>query len=197
MTITWKYVDYVYIYYEAYSTHARSLLKKYFGNYIYNAVKNKLNANIDNLNANSAFADKFTFSGGIAIDKHENEMSLRNSTVFEWKSQNEVKNDWTEVHTKTQYDTYGTKTITTTGAEYRVEYHNGNAYSRSYAGTWSTSTDYKDQLYNTEVIETVHTELRKQTAISTAKVVVQNPNYVSAESWLASFIPVMIKYKID
>ena len=197
MTITWKYVDYVYIYYEAYSTHARQLLKKYFGSHIYNALKNKLNANIDSMNANSAFKDKFRFTGGIAVVKFEDMLLKRNSTVFKWQSKNEVKNDWTEVHTTTQYDTYGTQTLTTTGNLYTTEWHNDNAHSTWRSGTYTDVTKNENKLYSTEKIETVKAELRDQTAISTAKVVVQNPNYVSAEAWLNSFSPVEIKYRID
>ena len=203
MRITWKYVDYVYIYYNTFSTHARYLLEKNYGNAIFNAVKAKLDANIKALNTNSAFADKFVYSGGIAIDKRENIPITENSTVFEWTSSDQIKKDWTDVHTVMQHDTYGTKVVTTTGSYVTTEYHNGKVHSTANRGSWS-DVDTSLEMIDSKKTESIETELRKKTTMYNAamtgthqKTVTINPKYLSASAWLSSYSPIMIHYRID
>jgi hypothetical protein len=62
------------------------LLNAYFGKKIYNAVKAKLLSNIDNMNSNSAFKDRYRFTGGIAKSKNENINTKTTNAAFQWKN---------------------------------------------------------------------------------------------------------------
>ena len=189
MSITWKYVDYVYVYYSTNSTSSRHLLNKYFSNSIYDAVKNKLNSNIESMNANSAFSDRFKFSGGIAVQKGEVMDTTTNSVIFDWKSNNRTVYDWAEVFTTTEYNYITEKYIT------------NNIYTNKYKGnklkaTTLTGSESRFESETKKVYDTKATiEARGSTYISNATVV--NPRYESVNSWIASFQPIQIKYRIN
>lgn len=189
ISITWKYVDYVYIYYSTTSTNSRFLLEKYFGNKIYSAVREKLNYNVENLNANSAFKDKYHFSGGIAVAKKEVIDEEINANIFDWTSSTENVMDWTEVIKTDTYDVYQEKTVTTSTVH--EECWNGKVHS-SYTTYNSKTTEEKT---GTKSFESRSNRLDKTTFES--KAVVSNPKYESAEKWVANFEPIMIKYRID
>jgi hypothetical protein len=193
MKVTWKYVDYVYIYYSCYSQNARQLIEKKFGDKIYAAVKAKLNANIKNMNANSAFKDRFTFKGGIAVAKSELLDENQHTDVFNWNTQHYIKTDYTDVYTTTEK--WGT---TTQNAVYEVTTYTDQYRNKKFNGTVGART----ALQNVTTTENWHTkETTKGERIDNQEdhygATISNGKYYDVDKWTKSFAPIMIKYQID
>lgn len=207
ISVTWKYVDYVYVYYSSESTNTRFLLDKYFGNAIFQSMKQKLNSNITALNANNSLNSRFTFSGGIAVQKSDLKQETDNSLMFDWKSNLTTTEHWQDVWTTTTYDTLQTKLTTTvtdivatqyvrkSGCHHTMEQHPGHFTA---SGSWVAGHNIKETLtdyYSTEDVikkTTDHTGTSYYNSSS-----VSNPKYTSVDNWLSSFEPISIKYRID
>ena len=198
ITISWKYVDYVYIYYSCYSFNAKELLDMYFGDKIYTAVRQKLLKNINNLNLNSAFKEKYKFGGGIAVQKEFNLNTQAKSQVFEWKS--DVRYDQLDTYVD-NYQTDWTKTDIYTRSITKTDtYKTGHGYGDNcYVGT---STSYgKPKVTQSTTTADVHYAGTSKIASKTTKnylgSTLQNSKYSSVDNWTKSFSPRQIKYKIN
>ena len=196
--ISWKYIDYVYIYYSCYSFNAKELLDMYFGDKIYAAVRAKLINNINNMNANSAFGDRYRFGGGIAVQKEFSLNTQTKSAAFEWKAdvrydtlttyQDTYQTDWTKVDV---YERTATK---------RSTYYSGHGFGSNYYGgstiiygspfLASSTTTSETHLAGTNV-------LGQKTTRHYLGSTLQNSKYSSVDNWTKSFSPRQIKYKIN
>ena len=194
--ISWKYIDYVYIYYSCYSTNAKDLLDMYFGDKIYNAVKSKLINNINNLNVNSSFAGKYRITGGIAVQK-ENSLNVKtNTAAFSWKA--DVRTDQLDTY-QDVYKTDYTKNIVTlqdqeirtrvTTKHGRVLSSSSTVVNKGKAYTVS-STTAETHLAGTNLLSSKQTENYLGTTI-------QNVKYASVDNWTKTFSPRQIKFKIN
>ena len=77
--------------------NAKTLLKKYFGDKIINAVKSKLLQNIENMNANSAFSDRFEFRGGVTAENSDTLNEKQHTAIFKWNSQSQLEENWNTI----------------------------------------------------------------------------------------------------
>ena len=177
------------------------LLNAYFGKKIYNAVKAKLLANIDNMNSNSAFKDRYKFTGGIAKSKNENINTKTTNAAFQWK--NSISKD--------QWNTYRncyTKSGTTSES-YATEVWKDSNYTDMYVnGVLTQSTLNWSKTYEGDTVklsdkgasqslESVKREHIGQTTITESSTVLENTKYSSAEEWTKTFMPIAIKFKIN
>lgn len=208
--ISWKYVDYVYIYYSCYSFNAKELLDMYFGDKIYTAVREKLNNNINNLNLNSAFKDKYKFGGGIAVQKEYSLNTQTKSQVFEWKA--DVRTDQLDTyqdhyvtdHTKTTYyaQDVSQQTTTKTTDIYKTGHGYGNNKYVGTTTTVTTKTKYSEPYVSaTKTQHDVHyvgtTKLATSITRNYLGLTLQNSKYSSVDNWTKTFSPRQIKYKIN
>ena len=197
MKITWKYVDYVYIYYSCYSPNARQLIERKFGDKIYNAVKAKLNANIKNMNANSAFKDKFEFKGGIAVSKAEILDENQHTDVFTWNQTRQLKTNYTNVYTTTQK--WGTETqdaiyeVTTYRDKYATRKGKSTYLDTTFAGVSTVKQTTSKDWHTTETTMSERIDKEEDHYGTT----IENGKYMSVDNWTNSFAPIMIKYQID
>ena len=190
--ISWKYIDYVYISYSCYSPNSMELLDFYFGQKIFEAVKSKLLDNIDNLNSNSAFKDKYKFSGGIAKQKSDYLDTKKHTGAFTW-SNTFTQENWAEYQNVYQEDftrvrKYGTEV-------YQTDYYvNGRQYDTSK----HTGSEVKlsDVTTSSGIYQTGTNTLRTN-QIQTSTSVLKNVKYSSVENWTKTFMPIAIKYKIN
>jgi hypothetical protein len=199
--ISWKYIDYVYISYSCYSPNSMDLLNAYFGKKIYNAVKAKLLSNIDNMNSNSAFKDRYRFTGGIAKSKNEEINANRTNAAFQWK--NSVS--------KEQWNTYRncyTKSGTTSES-YATEVWRESNYTDTYVNGWrtnsrlNTSTTYDGDTVKlsdagaSQSLASTNREHIGQTTVTESSTVLENVTYKSVPEWTKTFMPIAIKFKIN
>jgi hypothetical protein len=191
--ISWKYIDYVYISYSCYSPNSMELLDLYFGQKIFEAVKSKLLDNIDNLNSNSAFKDKYRFSGGIAKQKSDFLDTKKHTGAFTW-SNSFTQENWTEYQNVYQEDFTNVKKY---GTEiYRTNYYrNGSQYATE---TWTGEVDklLSDVTTSSGIYQSGRNTLRSN-QIQTSTSVLKNLKYSSVENWTKTFMPIAIKYKIN
>ena len=213
ISISWKYIDYVYISYSCNSFNARELLDIYFGNKIFEAVKAKLNANIANLNATN---DKYHFSGGIAVTKSNERREITNTKAFEWRQN-------INVTTINQYeDTYRTDTTTITSYNldtwdrYYYDHYTDYAsyHTDSNRGSWDTIkvTGSHDELNRIErmgevkqtsstttsnTVKTSHKLVKSSSSEQYVGQTLQSVKYSSVDNWVAEFGPTEIKYRIN
>lgn len=198
--ISWKYIDYVYISYSCYSPNSMDLIDAYFGRKIYEAVKSKLLENINNLNSNSAFKDKYKFSGGIAKSR-ENQLDTRTNTgAFTWSNTSDSKN-WTQYQNVYKTDYTNTKTYKHTTEIYQTytdRYVNGCLdYSRPTGRSTRNYTTLENDVTKSSgpYLNAVNT-LATNT-IKTNTTVLENVKYTSVDNWTKTFAPIAIKYKIN
>lgn len=209
MKVTWKYVDYVYISYSCYGKNSRTLLSRYFGDKIYSAVKAKLINNINNMNANSAFKDRFEFSGGIMVSKEEQLNENQHTDIFKWNTSQQLETNWTEVYTETTsnykvvepqplYEVNETKyrVMTNTEKKWRGNKLISNV-STSCKKAISQNTYIKDVISKKET----RTNIDKRARINSEKdhygATIENAKYSNVEKWTNSIEPIMIKFKIN
>lgn len=198
MKVTWKYVDYVYISYSCYGGNSRILLEKYFGDKILKAVKSKLINNIESMNANSAFKDRFEFSGGIMVGKEESINVDQHTDVFKWNTSHQIERNWSKVYTKTTTEIEKATpqpiyeiTVSTVTDTYRNKKYSGSTVNSSYKYTEGASKITKQTLTSTEVNDRLDREKDHYGAA------IENAKYSSVDSWLNSIQPIMLKYKIN
>lgn len=198
MRVTWKYVDYVYITYSSYGQNSRLLLGKYFGDKVYNAVKAKLINNINNMNSNSAFKDRFEFSGGIMVCKEESMNEDQHTDLFKWNTSHQVEENWTEVYTQTtsQVEVHEPAVVyETTTTTYMDKRRNGKTVeSKALNSVTSQSVEG-------EVRQKTLTETTVQNRLNSVKdhygAAIENGKYSNVENWTKSMQPVMLKFKIS
>lgn len=196
--ISWKYVDYVYIYYSCYSFNAKELLDMYFGDKIYTAVREKLLKNINNLNLNSAFKDKYKFGGGIAVQKEFSLNTQTKSQVFNWKA--DIRYDQLDTY-QDNYQTDWTKTDIYTRAVTKTDvYRSGHGYGdHCYCG--SKYSYGKARVTQSTTTANVHytgtSKIASKTTRNYLGSTLQNSKYSSVDNWTKSFSPRQIKYKIN
>lgn len=190
--ISWKYIDYVYISYSCYSPNSMELLDFYFGQKIFEAVKSKLLDNIDNLNSNSAFKDKYKFSGGIAKQKSDYLDTKKHTGAFTW-SNTFTQENWVEYQNVYQEDFTNVKKY---GTEvYQTNYYvNGRQYDTS---KHTGSTVKLSDVTTSSGIYQTGTNILRTNQIQTSTSVLKNVKYSSVENWTKTFMPIAIKYKIN
>ena len=218
ISISWKYIDYVYISYSCNSFNARELLDIYFGNKIFEAVKAKLNANVENLNATNS---RYHFSGGIAVTKSYEKKTTTNMKAFEWRQN-------IDVTTINQYkDVY--KTTTTTTNSYNLTqwdryYYDDYTTYKHYIHEWGRRRHtYGHEEYDVAVggysvlnhiekmgtvsqtnsrttsstVRTSHTLINSSSTEQYSGQTLQNVKYSSVDNWISEFGPTEIKYRIN
>ena len=182
----------------------------YFGDKIYAAVRAKLINNINNLNLNSAFKDKYKFGGGIAVQKEFALNTQTKSQVFNWKAdlrydqldtyQDNYQTDWTktDIYTREQQS----RKVTTTTNIWKSGHGWGD---HAYAGSVSTTVTQK-RLLEPKVTKStttadVHYAGTSHVASKTTRnylgSTLQNSKYTSVDNWTKTFSPRQIKYKIN
>jgi hypothetical protein len=194
------------------------LLDQYFGQKIYKAVKSKLLANIDNLNANSAFKDKFKFSGGIAKSENYNVNTKTTSAAFEWKNSvskqqwNTYRNCYT--NTGKTSETYASEvwrdyTTTTTTKYKNTDYiRSASKYDDQSEVVSRTSTTTAGNQYSGATVKrsdagssgslaSTKREHIGTTTITESSTVLENVKYSSVSEWTKTFMPISIKFKIN
>ena len=176
------------------------LIDAYFGRKIYEAVKSKLLENINNLNSNSAFKDKYKFSGGIAKSR-ENQLDTRTNTgACTWSNTSDSKN-WSQYQNVYKTDYTNTKTYKHTTEIYKTytdRYVNGRLdYSRQTGGSTINYTTLENDVTKSSgpYLNAVNT-LATNT-IKTNTTVLENVKYTSVDNWTKTFAPIAIKYKIN
>jgi hypothetical protein len=201
ISITWKYIDYVYIYYTCYSSNAYYMLEKLFTNKIYDAVRAKLNDNINNLNANSALKNKYSFSGGIAIRKTNEQQEITNDVVFDWRSSSKTVENWEDFRRETRYDVYGDKEekqkVVNKTYEERYNWEHGYTIDKT---LMKQTTSYETLSSEQHAYKDTITKVSNYSALNASRdsdVILENPKYKSTEDWIKSFEPIMIKYRIN
>jgi hypothetical protein len=199
--ISWKYIDYVYISYSCYSPNSMDLLNAYFGKKIYNAVKAKLLSNIDNMNSNSAFKDRYRFTGGIAKSKNENINTKTTNAAFQWKN-SISKEQWNTY--RNCYTKYGA-----TSESYATEVWRESNYTDTYVNGWRTnsrlnsSTTYDGDTVKLadygvgQCLASTNREHIGQTTVTESSTVLENAKYSSVSEWTKTFMPIAIKFKIN
>jgi len=198
MKVTWKYVDYVYISYSCYGKNSRILLEKYFGDKIVKAVKSKLINNIESLNANSAFKDKFEFSGGLYVSKEEDLNEDQHTDVFKWNSSYQIEKNWSKVYTKTTTEMeiaipQPIYEVTTSVVE--DKYKNGN-FDSSRTISSSTTLEGQSKIEHKTLVD-ITSKDRLDKVVNHYGAAIVNSKYSSVENWMKSIHPIMLKYKIN
>lgn len=219
ISISWKYIDYVYISYSCNSFNARELLDLYFGNKIYEAVRAKLNANIENLNAS---ADNYHYSGGIAVTKSYEKQTVTNTKAFEWRSNINVttinqykdvyRNDYTTTtsYSLNTWDRYYYNEITSykhmvhewgrRGSTYGHEEYDVAIAKREQLVKVEHQGELNKNYSYTRLTNTVRTSHDVISTSSTEQYVGQtlaSVKYSSVDNWIAEFGPTEIKYRIN
>ena len=157
------------------------------------------------MNLNSAFADRFEFTGGIAVNKHEDIDEKQYTDIFKWNSNQYVEETWREIFTETtdlvevhdEIPVYVENTYTTTTAGYET-------YLGYRIGNWTSSTSITDSrefygdanVHNKTVVnlDARNSLFKSENHYGAA---IENAKYSNVENWASTFEPIMIKLKIN
>lgn len=211
ISIEWKYIDYVYVCYSSETDNAEQLLDKYFGNSIFNSLKSKLISNIASLNSNSAFKNRFTFSGGIAVQDSGTRIEQENNLSFDWKTSETVTKDWQEVFTVTTYDTEQVKMTQRRDLvhveNWRTRHNKKSKHCHhtpyEHPGHWTCTSSYSYTVdsWTSETIrgteDVISSDVEQYDETHSYNSIIANPKYSSVENWFSYFTPEQIKFRID
>ena len=161
-------------------------------------MKAKLINNINNMNSNSAFKDRFEFSGGIRVCKEESMNEDQHTDLFKWNTSHQVEENWTEVYTQTtsQVEVHEPAVVyETTTTTYMDKRRNGKTVeSKALNSVTSQSVEG-------EVRQKTLTETTVQNRLNSVKdhygAAIENGKYSNVENWTKSMQPVMLKFKIS
>ena len=153
------------------------------------------------MNSNSAFKDKYKFTGGIAKSKNEDINTKTTNVAFQWK------NSINEKQWNTYRNCYTTKG--STSEKYATEVWKDTTYRDCYVNGWRvSSTKIGETTYTgdteklkdngtTQTLVSTNREQIGQTTITESSTVLENTKYSSTSEWVRTFLPIAIKFKIN